>query len=345
MSRPLHGSLAALALLLASCRIDIVRVRDGEPLDVDTFESFEVERTTREEALEKLGAPTRVEWKESRDHLWWEYGDAIDAGLRYRIPIAAGYQHTFFRSSENSEALDRIRLVFDEEGVLERKSYQSADAFEEAGSDGKKWLIDLAPRFDYSVYLQGDGGQKDYDRLFEPGYRAGFDLGIQPVPVLTFLLGASYQEYPGDDFLLDGVRWNVDDLRLYQAEAGVRLSFPFEALARIDDFETMKRIFFEEDLEKQRGFSFYVQGTTGASTISNVPVKRDGIRAGTLYDDSLLFSGSIGAGLEYACGWGGFSLGVTYSTTDPFDEGSSELDADADAFSTLLVGGGLSVKF
>jgi hypothetical protein len=354
MTAPLvRATLAAAALLpLAACRLDIVRLREGTPLPRGTYEDLEVGRTTLEETLARLGAPERVEWKSGEDYLSYQYGDTVDVGLRLRLPFSIfGYQHNFFRLSENSDYLNTLQLVFDEKRILEAKSFHVSQAYAdtpvreaEAGASGG-WRLHVTPQVEHSVLLAGDAGVDDYAEVFQNGFRAGVEVGIQPVPVFTFLLSGSFHQYQGDSLVDDGQRLAFGDLDLYQMEAGVRLSIPLSAIGSLGDAEALKRILFDEDLSRVQGFQVYLQGTTGITITSDVRVKVNGASAGRFYDNDALFSGTGAAGLRYAWSWGAAHFGGSFFALDPFNEGNSPLDDDATAFQSFLIGGGLSLQF
>ena len=347
ISRPQSAALlVSLVLLSTGCRLDVVRLRSGRPVAQDTFAELEPGKATLDETLEKMGAPERIEWKNDENHLWYDYADEVDVGIRFRIPFSAvGYQHTFLRLSDSAQMLNTARLVFDENALLTEKSLRVSEAYEPEGPTNASGRIQLSPRFEQSLFLRGDAGIDDFHEVFERGFRAGLDLNFQPVPVFTFIAGASYQEYPGDTLTSGGQQINFHDLRVFQAEIGVRLSVPPELLSNLSDFEEVKRQLFSEDNETARGLLFYLQGTTGATLNSNVPVKIDGVRSGNFYDNAVGFSGTVGSGAEYDWGWGSLRLGVSYATIAAFDKGNSPVDDDATAFQSLLVGGELSLIF
>jgi hypothetical protein len=338
----LLGSLVALA----GCRLDIFRLREGKTIDKESFEKLEVKKTTLEDALEALGAPDKLEWKSGDDYLWYYYADTLDVGLRFRVPFSFfGYEHNFLILSEGSDYLNTLQLVFNEKQVLEQKSLHLSSAYQPSPEDKAGWKLHFTPRIEHSVLLQGDAGVDDYRKVFQNGYRAGLDIGWQPVPVFTFLATGSYHEYQGDS-LKDGAdRIRFGNLQLYQMEIGVRLAAPVSLVAKLDDFEEVKRVLFEEDLSRSQGFRIYFQGTTGATINSNVPVKVNGARSGNFYNNSVQFSGTLGAGVEYGWSWGAAYLGVSYVSIDPFDKGNSPVKDDNSAFQSFLVGGGIDLKF
>ena len=341
LALPVIGLIA-----LSGCRIDILRVRSGEPLDPAVMDKLTVKETTLVDTLEMLGAPDKVEWKSGENYLWYQHADFFDAGLRYRLPVLGLYQHTFLRVGDDAEQLNQLQLVFDEENRLSQKSIQLADEYAVSDSeDDGKWVLRLAAHGEYATQLAGDGGVDDFDDLFDGGYRAGLEVGFRPVPVLTVFFDGSFHEYRGDDVFVGDVRWNIDDLQLYQFEVGVRLTAPLKLFSHIDDSRVLRRILFDEDIRNLRGTHVYIQGSTGVTLSNNVPVTRNGERNGTLYDNEALFSGSVGAGIEYTSSWGVASVGFTFFNTDPLNEGSSPLDGDTEGFSSVLVGGSLGLRF
>jgi len=339
---------AAATACLPGCHIDIIRSRAGNPLKTEELKTLEPGKSTRAEAVEKLGAPERIAWKNGKDYLWYLYRDEVDAGIRFQFPpfrSAFGYQHTFLRLNEAAEDTNAIELVFDEKGVLERKSLRLSEAYQPPPDDTSMWKLHLSAHGDHSVALLGDGGVRDYNEIFHNGYRVGLGLGWQPVPVVTLLGRVSYQEHQGKDRQIGGDMVSFGDLRLYGVEVGVRLAAPIQMLWGFTDFDYVRRVLFEDDLSRSRGFRIYVEGTTGVMANSNVPVKINGVRRGHFYDNYYQFSGTVEAGAEYGWAWGAAHAGISYQTMDPFNKGNSPIDADAGAFQAVLVGGGLSLKF
>jgi hypothetical protein len=341
---------AAVALLpclvVAGCSLDIVRFREGRKITAEEFEKLEVDRTTREQALESLGAPDKLEWKSGDDYLWYDYADVLDVGLRFRLPFSFfGYQHTFLRLSENSEFLNSLQLVFNEDQVLKYKRLHLSRAYEPAPEEGTRWRFHVTPHVEHSVLLLGDAGVEDFNEVFENGPRAGLDLGFQPVPVFALFLSGSVHQYQGQSFRDGADKLEFEDLELYQMEIGIRLTVPLSLLPKLGDFEEVKRVLFYEDDRRLEGFRLYLLGSTGGAINGNVPVKVNGARAGNFYDSGFLFSGTLGGGIEYAWRWGAAFLGASYVTVDPFDEGNSPVKDDASSFQSLLVGGGVDIKF
>ncbi|HVR74841.1 MAG TPA: hypothetical protein VMT52_10935 [Planctomycetota bacterium] len=344
----LSFSFLAISLLGQGCQIDIVRTRGGKAVHPADFERLEVQTTTRNEVLDRLGAPEKAEWKSGEDYFWYLHTDTILTGVRFQFPpfgSVLGYKHTFLQMNENSEETDAMALVFGEDGVLKRKSLRLSKAYEAPGEDLAGWWFHFVPHFEHSLLLQGDGGIVDYNRMFDNGLRAGLNLGFQPVPVLTLLVSGNFQEYQGRAVRKSGSRVSFDDLQLYQVEIGIRLSAPLSLLGTLTDFDTVKRVLFDDNLSKSRGLRFFLQGTTGLSRSSNVRVKVDGVRAGNFYDGHIGLTGTLEAGLEHNWTWGSAHIGILYQSVDAFDEGNTTLDDRGDSFQGLFVGGGIGVKF
>jgi hypothetical protein len=352
---------ALLALGLWGCSINIVRVKAGRPLDIAGYETLEVGTTTREEAVDRLGAPEKVEWKTDEDYLWWLYEDVVEAGIRFQVPppplsSVFGYRHNILRLSELSEDVSRIFLVFDEEGVLERKSLQLSRTYRQPSEGPDRLVTHIAPRFDHSFYVFGDGGARSYQTMFHDGFRAGLDLGFHPIPVATIFASGSYQEFQGDKFgttILTGpppgvstqVQASADDLRLYQLELGLRLSAPLSLLWNFTDFDEVKRIFMEEDFETIRGFRIFLEAAAGGSYNEAVAVDVGGVPAGDLYDDGFGLTSTVRTGLEYAGKWGSIYVALTYQALSAFDEGDSPVDGSGDPFQAFFIGGGVDFRF
>lgn len=373
--RPLSHILApclALGFLLitAGCRIDILRIRAGTPLKKDEFEKLEVKKTTRSEALDALGAPEKVEWKNGDDYFWYLYADTVDTGIRFQFPpfrSVFGYQHNFLRLDENADEVNAIQLVFDQHGVLKQKSLRLSEAYRAPPEHPSGWKIHLMPNVEYSAILGGDAGIKAYDRLFKDGYRAGLDVAFQPLPVFSLIASGSYQEHQGDHFpspgkfpgipavpvpgvpgipaVAKGDRLSFDDLKLYQLEIGIRLSAPISILSSFTDFEEVKKVLFEEDLNKLKGFRIYVQATTGGAINSRVPVKSKEIPIGNYFDRRFRFSTNIGMGIEYVGRYGSIYSGLAYQSIEAFDQGNTTLHDNAEGFATVLLVAGASVSF
>ena len=65
--------------------------------------------------------------------------------------------------------------------------------------------------------------------------------------------------------------------------------------------------------------------------------------------DFLPATGGRGGFLDAASaslgGWGTASVGVTYQSMDAFEEGDSSLDGDGDGLQTVMITGGLGLRF
>lgn len=333
----------------AGCRIEVLRFRSSDPLNIKDYEKLEEGESTLSESLEKLGAPDEAEYKagSEEDYLWYLYGDSVNTGLRFLFPpFRTGfYQHTFLRLSAESDEVNAIELVFNKEGVLTEKRLRLTEAYQEKTEGKPGWKIHLNPYFGHSLELFGDAGETDFESAFENGFRTGLSLGLQPVPMLTLLAGGNLQQYQGSSTLVNGRQLHFDDLNLYQLEIGLRLAAPVSLLLTYPDFETVKRALFEEDLDKPQGFRIYVQGTTGVTYNERVEVKINHAPAGNFYDAAWGFSGGVEGGLEYDWQWGAAHVGLHYQVIDPFNEGNTTLDSQGGAFQGIHLNGGVAVKF
>ena len=334
---------------VAGCRIEVIRFRESDPLNVEEYEKLQEDKSTLSDSLEKLGAPDEVEYKagSEEDYLWYLYGDSLNTGLRFLFPpFRAGlYQHTFLRLSAQSEEVNAIELVFDKEGLLKKKRLRLTDAYQKKIEGASDWKLHINPYAGRSFQLVGDAGETEFDKAFENGFRTGLSLGLQPVPVFTLLIGGNYQEYQGSTAFENGRRLNFDDLSLYQFEIGIKLSVPISLLVTFPDYETVKKALFEEDLDKPQGFRLYVQGTTGVTYNERVQVKINGAPAGNFYDSAWGFSSVVEGGVEYDWQWGAAYAGLQYQGVDPFDEGNTALDSEGGAFQAILITGGVTLKF
>ncbi len=334
-----------IALLAATgCRIDVIRMRSESPIDKKAYDELAVDEATLGETLDALGAPTRLEWTGDEDRLFYSYRDELDVGLRFRIPTPLfGYQHTFLRVGEGSEDTNELQFVFDDSGVLREKSIR-IDPGHDDGERDAGWRFRLLPHFGYALGTFGDGGERSYRGLFRDGIRAGVDLGLQPVPVLTVLVGGAFESHAGRTRTIDGSRVSFGDLDSTSVHAGVRLSAPFALLGSFGDFDELKRILFDEDIHST-GFRFFLQGTTGALFYDDTEVSIDGVRSGDFYESSVVTTGSVDLGLEYLWSWGSVFTSVSYRTSDAPDGGDSPLDDDAGSHQSFFVSGGLGVRF
>ena len=82
----LRAICAAAAVILPGCGINIVRVKSGNPLDVKGYDEVQVGTTTRNESVDRLGPPEKLEWKNGKDYLWWIYADVVETGIRFQVP-------------------------------------------------------------------------------------------------------------------------------------------------------------------------------------------------------------------------------------------------------------------
>src|SRR5687768_11842446 len=91
-------AFVSISLLGPGCQIDIVRFRGGRAVHPAEFERLEVKKTTRNEVLDRLGAPEKAEYKSGDDYFWYLHTDTVDAGVRFQFPPFSsilGYQHTY----------------------------------------------------------------------------------------------------------------------------------------------------------------------------------------------------------------------------------------------------------
>lgn len=339
-----------LLALVSGCSLNVFRTRRETLAPHEKYDELVVGETKLEDTLSKLGAPNRLEWVSGDDYLWYDSVDNISVGLAFRIPTPIfGYQHTFMRLRDAQDEVNSLQLVFNEDGVLQYKRLRLAEAHEDDEPDdpnASKWKLHLRPRIGYSFMMLGDGGVEDYDDLFDNGYRAGFDIGFQPFPIVTLLAGGSYQQHDGETLDIGGSRVEFDDLELFDFQVGVRVAVPFRIFsAFMNDFEEVKRIVFDDNLDRPGGLRLYIQGTTGGSFNNDVEVKIDGASTGDFYDDDFLRSSTAEAGIEYGWGWGTANVGVTYQRMDAFEEGDSPLDGDGDGLQTVMITGGLGIRF
>ncbi len=339
-----------LLALLCGCSMNVFRIRKETVDPQEKYDELVVGETRLGDALQRLGAPNRLEWKNGDDYLWYENVDEVDVGIAFRLPTPIfGYRHTFLRLSDAQEEVNSLQLVFDEDGLLQLKRLRIADAYEDDEPDdpsGSSWKLHLRPRAGYSFMLIGDGGEENYNDLFDNGYRTGFDIGVQPFPIVTLLLGGSYQQHDGETLNIGGSSVSFDDLEVFDFQLGVRISVPFRIFsAFMGDFQEVKRIVFDDNLDRDGGFRFYIQGTTGGSFNNDVEVEINGASAGDFYDDAFVSSSTAEAGVEYGWGWGTASVGVTYQTIEAFEEGDSPLDGDGDGLQTVMITGGLGLRF
>ncbi|MBN1442267.1 MAG: hypothetical protein JXA90_06135 [Planctomycetes bacterium] len=349
-------ALAALCLQAAAsgCSLDVARVRSGEPLKLDRFEELEEGKTTKIEALEKLGAPDRVSWETDQERLFWDRLDTYYASIRFQLPLSLyGYRHNLYQYFRGQDQYNTMELLFDEEGVLEQKSLRLPAAYREERPESS-WRWHIAPRFEHSFLLMGSGDFDDYRKIFRNGYAAGLDVGVQPVAPLIFSLGGAYQSYagrPGTRSFLDEDenivprRVSPDDLDLYTLEAKIRLQVPLRLFADAESFRDFWTILLDEAPETHDGWAVFVEAGVGATYNENVPVAIDGARRGNLFDSSIQLSSSGTTGIEYSARRISARLGIIFRAQDGFDEGSSPLEADAESFQSWGAFASVALKF
>ena len=334
--------------VLQGCRLDIVRIRDGNPIDEKTYETLDVGEATIDETLNQLGAPDEIEYQPGleEEYLWYKYTDAIDVGLRFRLPTPLPfYQHNFLRLSETNRQRNQLQLVFDDAGILRAKSRQVAAGYSNAAEDERGWRLHIMPRASYSVALIGDGGVQDYNEIFDDGVRVGVDVGLQPTPLFLVFVGGHFQQYQGANERIEGQLASFGNLETIDVHAGVRLTAPVEVLVSFTNFEYLKRLLFDEEMNRPQGLRLYFQGSAGASFSDSVRVKIDGTPAGKFYDRSVQSSGTVETGIEYGWDWGLAFAGLGISRMARFDSGNSPLNGQASTFQALLITGGVSLRF
>ena len=327
------------------CSVDINRTRVEVPLDQEAYKTLSPGRTTLEEALKTLGAPTKVEAHPDKDYLWYLHQDITRMGLRLESPISFfGYRHTFAELDENAEDTDAMRLVFDHQGLLLDKSLRLAPAFSTPEiSPGLG--VKIIPRYGYAPLVFGDGGEESFGDLFDPGQLFGGYVGFLPVPYFMVLVGGNFQNYPGGSFMSQGHRVSLEDLHLYQVEVGGRFELPPEFLANFGNFDKMKQLFYSNDISLHRGFFLYFQWTLGGTFNESTDARIDGTSSGTYFDKGVGFSTTIGTGVEYCWRRLGVSAGVDYQALGAFNSGSAPLDTNAGSFQSLILTAGVSYRF
>ncbi|MBI4585634.1 MAG: hypothetical protein HY717_16605 [Planctomycetes bacterium] len=348
---PFHRSPLLLilcsAVLLAGCHVDLTRLRSGNPLDVKAFESLEEGKTALGEALERLGAPDKVEWKNGKDYVWYLHEDFMRAGIRFQFPIAIfGYRHEFAEVEGTSDDTNSIALVFNENGLLQQKSLRLSEAYIRLAEDEEEgWAFYLIPQYWYSPYLLGDAGEVDFRDLFKPGHAGGLDLGFMPAPFFMILVGGNYQQYPGDRFTSRGRRVEVEDLKLWQVELGGRLQVPPDFFTKFWNLEEVKMLLYSANVRRHQGPFVYIKWMISGTQNYDVGAKFGGQRAGTYFDKDFRMSDALGAGFEYRIGHFGVHVEALYQNIDAFNEGGADLDTDAGNFQSILFGGGMSFSF
>ena len=337
--------LAACLLPLPGCRLDFTRTQRGQPLRFDDFHELQPRETRREDAVERLGAPDRVRWESGKSRLTWEHEDSTFIQLRLQVPFSIfGYRHNLFQYFEDQRNVNAMDLLFDESGLLEQKTLRLHDAYKTPHEPGS-WRLVLTPRFEHSFLLLGDADFQDYDEIFDDGFVAGFDLGIQPVPPAVVKLGGRYQIHDGRTISAGTTRVSFDDLELFTAEASVRLQLPLRILFDTEQLQNVWTLLLEDDPAVFEGWLVFLEAGLGVTFNGNVPVALDGMPGGNFFDAGPGLSSSIGVGIEYS--WEGISVqaAFVYRTSDGFDEGNSPLPADADRFQSFLGMASVSLKF
>jgi hypothetical protein len=339
----------ALAAATGACHVDISRVRDGQPLDLPAYEALAEGRSTLAEALARLGAPDKLEAKGGKDYLWYLHRDFTRVGVRFQSPLDIfGVRPTVADVEGSSDETDAMALVFDEKGLLEGKRLRLSESSRKAleAPAGAPPFVQLVPRYGYNAFYLGDGGEEDFEELFQHGHLAGFDVGLRLAAFFQVQIGGSYQIHDGDDFRDRGLTVSLDDLEIYQAEIGGRLFVPPEFLNSFWRLDEVRELFERPDVRAHQGAFFYLEWSVGAAYSESVKVDIDGAPRGTYFDHSLGMSSSLGWGFEYIQGRFGFHLQLVYYSIDAFEEGTVRvLDNDADEFQGVWIGGGASASF
>ncbi|MGH2627951.1 MAG: hypothetical protein ACRDHY_15030 [Anaerolineales bacterium] len=347
MDRP-QTARAAASLLLAAlgglgCNLDITRVRANAPLDQEAYKQLVVDRATMAEALAGLGAPDKLEHKGGLDYHWYLHLDATRIGLRFESPVSIfGYRHTFVEMDVDAEDTSAMRLVFDQGGLLRQKSLRLAPAFAAPEAKSPEWKLYLLPRYGLSPMTFGDAGEEPFGELYSHGHLFGGYVGVLPAPYFMLLFGGNFQTYQGKSFRSSGFRISVDDLDLYQFEAGGRFQVPPEFFVSFWDIQKLKALFYTDDLSRHRGFLTYFQWTLGATVNGEVGAAIDGVPSGSYFDRSVRFSSTLGVGVEYRWPKLGFFGGLDYQSINPFEEGDAPLDNDAGGFQSFIFTAGVS---
>ena len=183
------------------------------------------------------------------------------------------------------------------------------------------------------------------DEIFDDGVRVGVDVGLQPTPIFLVFVGGHFQQYQGANERIEGQLASFGNLETIDVHAGVRLTAPVEVLVSFTNFEYLKRLLFDEEMNRPQGLRLYFQGSAGASFSDSVRVKIDGTPAGKFYDRSVQSSGTVETGIEYGWDWGLAFAGLGISRMARFDSGNSPLNGQASTFQALLITGGVSLRF
>jgi hypothetical protein len=346
-SRLLPAALAAL-VLGPGCSLDVSRTRVNVPLKQEEFKRLEPGRTTRGEALDALGAPDKIEAYPEKDYLWWLHRDDTRVGFRFSSPFSVfGYKHTFAEVDVNDEDSSAMRLVFDRDGVLRDKSPRLAAAYREpeVGPAPPRWPLFIIPRYGYAPLTWGDSGERSFKSLYPDGQLFGGYLGAMPVPYFALLLGGNFQEYPGQSFDARGQRITVEDLHLYQVEAGGRFSLPPKFFVSFWDIDELKKLFYSDDVQRHQGALLYFQWTLGGTFNEEVGARIGGVPSGSYFRKGAGLSTALGIGFEYYWRRLGVFGGVDYQAIDSFRGGSSPLDHGDGGLQALVATGGISLRF
>lgn len=343
-------ALASLALLV-SCHVDVSRVRNGVPLNLEAYESLEEGKSSLDDALERLGAPDRVLARDDRNFLQYFHQDFVRVGVRFQSPLSIfGYRHTIADLEGNSDDTNSLALVFDDRGVLRQKSLRLSHAYARLAEEEEEtgWAVYLLPEYAYSPVYLGDGGEEDFNDLFRDGHKFGVHVGILPAPFFMILAGGNYQRHRGDRFDERRRRISLDDLELWQLEVGGRLQFPPEFFTLFWNFDEVRALLYSDDVRRHQGPFFYLKWALSGTYNEDLDVDVDGASAGTYFDRSLRASSTLGAGFEYVRDRFGVHVEVLYQTIGAFEDGDVEgasVDTDAGDFQNIFIGGGLSFRF
>jgi hypothetical protein len=344
--RALAAGLVFLALA-AGCSLSVTRTRVNVPLDRETFKALEPGKTTQGEALATLGAPDKIEAHPDKDYLWWLHRDTSSVGLSIESPVSfVGYRHRMVELDVNALDTSAMRLTFDHaNGTLVDKSLRLSPAYEERETAKPGWEFFAIPRYGLIPYSFGDAGEKSYTDLFGLGQLFGGYVGALPTPYFMFILGGNYQTYDGRTFHTDGHRVDMEDLHLYQLEAGGRFRLPPKFFVSFWDIDKLKELFYTEDRSRGAGFLIYFQWTVGGTVNEEVGAHIDGANAGSYFDKSIGLSTTIGTGVEYSWKHLGFQAGIDYQVVAAPKGGDAPLDTSAADLQNLVLTAGVMYRF
>ena len=345
---PLHAAPALLAVifLTAGCSVDVNRARVNKPLDQEFFKRLEVGKTGMGEILDSLGAPDKVEAKSGKNYIWYLHKDTSSVGVRFQSPVSfLGYRHTVVELDADAVDTSSMRLVFDAKNdILEDKSLRLAPAFAKSENVQPGLSISFIPRYGFSALTFGDGGEKSYGTLFQPGQLFGGFLGISTTPYFMLLAGGNFQHHEGQSFYKGTDRIGLEDLHLYQFEVGGRFEVPPEFFVSFWDMNKLREMFYSEDIARRRGILLYFQWTVGGTYNEDVDAQINGVQSGTYFKETLSLSTNIGIGAQYLVGRLGFQAGIDYILVGAFNGGSAPLDTDAGDLQDLFLTFGLSYR-